>query len=76
MHFAEIPVLTQMPSTVAPGEMVMQTITLLFQTDGVTDVVIAPVPSSPEQSILFYQGREFHTALSVDALTEAFGSGR
>jgi hypothetical protein len=52
--------------------MVMQTIPLRFQTEGVTDVVIAPVPSSPEQSILFYQGREFHTSMSVEALTELF----
>ena len=74
MHFTEVPIITQMPSTVAPGEMVMQTITLLFQTEGVTDIVIAPVPSSPEQSILYYHGRELHTALSVAALTEAFGS--
>ena len=74
MHFAKIPVLTQMPSTVAPGETVIQMIQLHFQVEGVTDIVIAPVPSSPEQSILFYQGREFHTAMSVEALTEAFGS--
>jgi hypothetical protein len=73
MRFAQLQIITQVPSTVSPGETVIQTIQLHFQVEGVTDIVIAPMPSSPDQSILFYQGREFHTAMSPEALMEAFG---
>jgi hypothetical protein len=70
MRFAQLPVLTQTPSTVAPGEVVLGTITLCFNLEGVSDIVLAPIPSNAKQSVLYYNGREFHIALSVAKLNK------
>ena len=63
-----IPVITQVPSSVAPGETIMQTIELRFNVSESADLVIAPMPSNEAQCLMFYFGREFHVAMSTEAL--------
>lgn len=64
----KVPVITQVPSSVAPGETIMQTIELRFNISESADLVIAPMPSSDAQCLMWYYGREFHIAMSVEDL--------
>lgn len=46
----------------------MQTIELRFNISESADLVIAPMPSSDAQCLMWYYGREFHIAMSVEDL--------
>jgi len=66
-----LPIITQVPSSVAPGETIMQIIELRFNISESADLVIAPMPSNETQCLMWYFGREFYVAMSAEDLERA-----